>query len=92
MGLEQIFSRLDFYPVMEKSDDRCWAALDRLADALGISRERFFVEAPHAGTTVSTDECLRLWSEIETEEGRRQALQALQTIVRLEEASRSKNL
>jgi hypothetical protein len=54
--------------------------LRRLADTLGISVERFFADAPALDSVANEDECLRLWSRIETEAGRRQALEALRMI------------
>lgn len=84
MESEQIFSFLDFCPVMEKIDAPCWAILDRLADALGVAPNHFFMDQPPADPPASADECMRLWSEITTEEGRQQALQALRVIVKID--------
>lgn len=70
---------------MRKFDEPDWATLHRLADALGVPVERFFAEKPPAGEAASTDECLRLWFKIETEEGRRQALEALRGVAEREE-------
>ena len=59
--------------------------LQRLADALGIPADRFFGNGSSTGTATCADECLRLWSMIRTEEGRRHALKALRAIADLEQ-------
>jgi hypothetical protein len=52
------------------------ATLERIADALGVP-----VEQLYAGSLpVDGDACLRLWSRIRTDEGRRRALEALRVI------------
>lgn len=61
------------------------AALQRIADTLGVTVERFFTEEPSLGAVTDADACLRLWSRITTEEGRRQALKALWVIAELEQ-------
>ena len=61
------------------------AALRRIADALGVTVERFFTEEPSLEAVTDADACLRLWSKITTEEGRRQALKALRVIVEMEQ-------
>jgi transcriptional regulator with XRE-family HTH domain len=66
--------------------------LFKIAKALDIPVEWFFAARSHSDISAERDEYLRLWSEIGTEEGRRQALQALRSIVELEEASRHKDL
>lgn len=63
------------------------ALLQRLGDVLGIPIEHFFAANSHNGALAEpadTAECLRLWSKIQTAEGRRQALEALQLIARTE--------
>lgn len=69
---------------MDKIDAPRWALLHRLAAALGIPVERFLSDAPPMEATAQADACLRLWSEIRTEEGRRQALEALRAILERE--------
>jgi pyrroloquinoline quinone (PQQ) biosynthesis protein C len=65
---------------MTNAVDPEWDALQRIARALGVPVEQLFANNPPN----NTDECLRLWSEITTDEGRRQALNALRMIVDLE--------
>lgn len=50
--------------------------LQRIADALDVPVERFFDERMPS----DTDECLRLWLNIGTQEGRHRALEALRRI------------
>jgi pyrroloquinoline quinone (PQQ) biosynthesis protein C len=69
-----------FAGIMTNVVDPEWDALQRIARALGVPVEQLFANNP----PVSTDECLRLWSKITTDEGRRQALNALRMIVDLE--------
>jgi transcriptional regulator with XRE-family HTH domain len=70
--------------VMEYSNSPKHAALQTIADALGVPVERFFAQSPPLAAAVSAEECLRLWSEIRTEAGRQQALDALRMIAKLE--------
>ena len=65
----------------EKAISTEFATLRRVAEALGVHVKQFFTEAPQPTRCASTVESLRLWSEITTEEGRRDALRALQAIV-----------
>lgn len=58
--------------------------LIKIADALGVSAECFFTQASPTVPVASEDECLRLWSEIRTEEGRQQALAVMRVIATLE--------
>ena len=69
---------------MERDTEQKWATLSRLAATLDVSIERFFTEVPTNASTAGTDDCLRLWSQITTEEGRRHAMTAMQMIVDLE--------
>lgn len=77
---------------MEYSDSSKHAALGQIADALGLPVEQFFANPPSMRAGMNSDECLRLWSEIQTDEGRRQALEVLQAIVDLDRARRSNDL
>jgi len=61
---------------MAKSAEPDRAALQRIADALGVPVERFST----GSLPVNVDECLYLWSRIRTVEGRRRAVEALRTI------------
>jgi hypothetical protein len=70
---------------MEKFNSAQHVALRRIADALGVSVEHFFMDAPPANPIANAGECLRLWSEIKTPEGRLQALEALRLIVEMEQ-------
>lgn len=65
---------------MEEVDEPRREVLGRLSNALGILREDFFVDVPHTSTTANAEECLRLWFKIATDDGRRQALEALRAI------------
>ena len=73
---------------MKNFDEPAWAVLRKIADALGVSVERFFTVKSPSDDSSDEDECLRLWSEIKTEEGRRRALEALRTIAELERTSK----
>lgn len=66
---------------MEKKDDSGRVVLSRIADALGVPVEKFFAEGPRTETMAGADECLRLWFQIKTAEGRRRALKSLRGIV-----------
>lgn len=72
--------------IMASSDEAKRAVLDRLSRVLGVPVDRFFTELSPTGTITNADECLRLWSMITTEDGRQQALRALQVILDLERA------
>ncbi|WP_267428323.1 hypothetical protein [Methylobacterium sp. GC_Met_2] len=61
------------------------AILDLIAAALDVPVERFFVSGSSAKTAAATDECLRLWDKITTDQGRLKALEALRLIVELEQ-------
>lgn len=61
------------------------AALRKIAGALGVPINDLFAEEPSVRLTASEDECLRLWSEIRTEAGKQQALEALGLIAKLEQ-------
>ena len=61
---------------MVKSAEPDRVILERIADALGVPVERFFTSS----SSVDTEECLRLWSMIKTQEGRRRAVEALRAI------------
>ena len=67
-------------------------ALRQIADALGKPVECFFADPVSTQSSVDAGECLRLWSEIKSDEGRRQALQALRAIVELDHGPRSDDL
>lgn len=56
------------------------ALLHQIAEALGVPVERFFT----GSMCTDANECLRLWSRIRTEAGRRQALEALRAIIERE--------
>ena len=66
---------------MGKFDDPKRDVLHSIADALGVPVEQFYSDGPAPRTSTGEDDCLRLWSRIRTEEGRAQALEALQAIV-----------
>jgi hypothetical protein len=66
---------------MRENEQAETAVLRRVADALGMTVDRFFTAAQARGTDINSDECLRLWSEIATEDGRRQALEAMRAII-----------
>jgi hypothetical protein len=72
---------LIFLVSWKKIDKPGWAVLNRLADVLGVAPEHFFIDASPTGPAASAEECMRWWSEIATEEGRRQALRAPSAIV-----------
>ena len=65
---------------MGKFDNPKPDLLRSIADALGVSVERFFVGNSPGDVASYTDDCLRLWSRIKTDEGRARALRALQAI------------
>lgn len=71
--------------VISDTDTPNLAALRRIADALGVPVERFFTDTLSSGLIADADECLRLWARIATEEGRRQALEALRVIAKMEQ-------
>ena len=58
--------------------------VQKIADALGVPVACFFANPRSTGPASGEDECLRLWGEIRTEEGRRQALQLLRVIAQME--------
>lgn len=60
------------------------ASLIRIADALNVPVKSFFTDNSSRELDIGADECLRLWSEIKTGEGRRQALEALRAIAALD--------
>ena len=70
---------------MKKFSSPSLVAIQRIADALGVPVEHFFSDPPSESLTANADECLRLWSEIRTDEGRRQAIEALRVIVEMEQ-------
>ncbi|MFK5600583.1 hypothetical protein ACFZ8E_26880 [Methylobacterium sp. HMF5984] len=67
--------------IMEKSADPQRAILRRIADKLGVPVEQFFT----GNLPLDADDCLRLWLRIKTDEGRRQALEALRAIAEIEQ-------
>ena len=71
---------------MTKDSESGRAILTRLSETLGLPVERFFTDKLCMEAWEGADECLRLWSEIRTEEGRQQALEALRTIAGRDEA------
>ncbi|MCJ2051039.1 hypothetical protein [Methylobacterium sp. J-070] len=71
-----IFIGIIFYFIMVRSAEPDRAALQRIADALGVPVERFFTDS----LPVNADGCLYLWSRIRTAEGRQRALEALRAI------------
>lgn len=71
---------------MKITDHPSRAVLHRLAHALGVPVERFFAGERDTDVVVSTDECLRLWSKIMTNEGKQQALAALKALAASEES------
>ena len=73
---------------MKNLDEPAWAVLRKIAGALGVPVERFFAARSSSDVLSGEDECLRLWSEIKTEEGRRHALEALKAIAELEQTSK----
>lgn len=68
---------------MCKSEVGNRAILRRISDALGVPVERFTVDQEPTKNAID-DDFLFLWSKIVTEEGKQQAIKALQAIVQME--------
>ncbi|WCS23747.1 hypothetical protein LOK46_21650 [Methylobacterium sp. NMS14P] len=71
---------------MEKFNPPAQVLLCRVADALGIPVDSFLTDPLPEEMALTTEQCLRLWSEIKTDEGRQQALEALRAIAEQERA------
>ena len=72
-----IFSGYDCEFIMEESEKRVAAILQRIADEIGVPVQQFSTDT----TPLDASECLSLWFSIRSPEGRYRALQALRAIV-----------
>lgn len=65
---------------MEQPFAREHAMLQKISDLLGVPIESFLASSLPLNSDMNTQQCLRLWHEISTEDGRKEALNALRAI------------